>query len=53
MTPIFADTGYWIALLDPADDLHDRAVGRSRETGDRPVVASDLVRLDAAAIVLE
>ncbi|MBW4472856.1 MAG: PIN domain-containing protein [Stenomitos rutilans HA7619-LM2] len=25
MTTIFADTGYWIALLDPQDNLHQKA----------------------------
>ena len=25
MRKIFADTGYWIALLNPDDDLHQKA----------------------------
>ena len=25
MKEIFADTGYWIALIDPKDVLHDKA----------------------------
>ncbi len=25
MRIVFADTGYWIALLNPRDDLHDKA----------------------------
>ncbi len=36
MAEIFADTGYWIALLNPADPLHPRArelgVALQRET---------------------
>lgn len=24
MERVFADTGYWIALLNPRDDLHQR-----------------------------
>jgi uncharacterized protein len=46
MTALFADTGYWIALLDPADDLHDRAVGRSMEIGDLPVVTTEFVLVE-------
>lgn len=30
MTSVFADTSYWIALLNPKDALHDRAVALSR-----------------------
>jgi predicted nucleic acid-binding protein len=25
MKTLFADTGYWIALLNPSDELHDRS----------------------------
>jgi predicted nucleic acid-binding protein len=25
MSQVFADTGYWIALLNPRDELHERA----------------------------
>jgi len=25
MRNVFADTGYWIALLNPEDDLHQKA----------------------------
>lgn len=46
MTPLFADTGYWIALLDPADDLHAIAVRRSREVSARPIVTTDLVLVE-------
>jgi predicted nucleic acid-binding protein len=26
MERVFADTGYWIALLNPRDDLHQKAL---------------------------
>jgi predicted nucleic acid-binding protein len=29
MKIVFADTGYWIALLDPQDTLHQKAVNLS------------------------
>lgn len=33
MERVFADTGYWIALLNPRDDLHGKAAASSREYG--------------------
>jgi predicted nucleic acid-binding protein len=29
MKTVFADTGYWIALLDPQDTLHSKAINLS------------------------
>ncbi len=26
MRAVFADTGYWVALLNPRDELHQKAV---------------------------
>jgi len=40
MNAIFADTGYWIALFNPRDDLHDKALTVARVTQDRPIVTS-------------
>jgi len=31
MKTAFADTGYWIALLNPRDELHDKALQVSRD----------------------
>lgn len=42
-TETFADTGYWIALLAPDDDLHGIAVRLSQELGSTPLVTSDAV----------
>jgi predicted nucleic acid-binding protein len=30
MNAVFADTGYWIALFNPHDDLHAKALMVSR-----------------------
>jgi predicted nucleic acid-binding protein len=31
MNEVFCDTSYFVALLDPRDDLHDKAATRERE----------------------
>ena len=31
MKRVFADTSYWIALLNPRDELHHKAVAASQE----------------------
>lgn len=43
MRTVFADTGYWVALFNPKDDLHDRAVGVSRALGKTRIVTSEMV----------
>ncbi len=43
MSAIFADTGYWIALFNPRDDLHAKALTVARVTQGRPIVTSQLV----------
>ncbi len=43
MTPVFADTEYWIALNSPHDDLHARVVAVTNEVTRRPVVTSEMV----------
>ena len=43
MNAIFADTGYWIALFNPRDDLHAKALTVARVTQGRPIVTSQLV----------
>ena len=34
MPEVFADTGYWVALFNPRDQLHDKAVAVTRELSD-------------------
>lgn len=40
---VFADTGYWIALLNPRDDLHERAQQISRSLKLTRIVTSEMV----------
>lgn len=43
MSAIFADTGYWIALFNPRDDLHAKALTLSRAIQGRLIVTSQMV----------
>jgi len=43
MERVFADTGYWIALLSPRDDLHQKAVALSRDYDPSQIVTSEMV----------
>jgi predicted nucleic acid-binding protein len=43
MTPLFADTFYWIALADFADSAHLRAVALTGERAASPIVTTDEV----------
>ena len=42
MKRIFADTSYWIALFNPRDELHDRAVAAARKYSDDKMVTSEV-----------
>jgi uncharacterized protein len=43
MRKIFADTGYWIALLNPDDDLHQKARHLTISIKTVPIVTSEMV----------
>jgi len=43
MRVIFADTSYWIALLNPRDQLHTKAVHVSRSLGEARITTTDEV----------
>lgn len=43
MTKVFADTGYWIALLNPRDALHDKSKKASATLGRTRIITSELV----------
>ncbi|MFN4776869.1 MAG: type II toxin-antitoxin system VapC family toxin, partial [Pseudanabaena sp.] len=43
MKKVFADTGYWIALLNPDDDLHQKARQISVTLISTPIVTSEMV----------
>lgn len=43
MKTIFADTGYWIALLDPQDTLHQKAINLSIALAQEHICTSEMV----------
>lgn len=43
MKTVFADTGYWIALLDPQDTLHSKAIDLSITFTQVQIVTSEMV----------
>jgi uncharacterized protein len=43
MNTIFADTGYWIALLDPQDTLHQKAINQSIAHAQAQIYTSEMV----------
>ena len=43
MTPVFADTEYWIAINSPRDDLYACAVAVTQILRNRPIVTSEMV----------
>lgn len=43
MRTVFADTCYWIALLNPKDELHDTAVRVTKDLGEVLIVTSEVV----------
>ncbi|MCH8292381.1 type II toxin-antitoxin system VapC family toxin [Candidatus Poribacteria bacterium] len=46
MNAVFADAGYWIALFNPRDQLHTRAIAVSQSTQNRSIVTSQLVLME-------
>jgi uncharacterized protein len=42
MNAVFADAGYWIALLNPRDQLHAKAITVSNTLQGRPIVTSQM-----------
>jgi predicted nucleic acid-binding protein len=43
MKRIFADTSYWIALLNPHDELHGRAVAVTQSCSDDRIVTTEMI----------
>lgn len=43
MKTVFADTGYWIALLDPQDTLHSKAINLSSPLSQVQIFTSEMV----------
>lgn len=40
---LFADTGYWIALINPDDDLHHAAIQCAKDYEKRRIITTDAV----------
>jgi predicted nucleic acid-binding protein len=43
MNQVFADTSYWIALLNPRDELHEKALAVSKIHSEDRIVTSQMV----------
>lgn len=43
MRRVFADAGYWIALLNPKDALHAKALAVSAKLDEARIVTSEMV----------
>ena len=46
MRVVFADTGYWIALLNPNDELHEKALTIRKDLGEAQIVTSEMVLVE-------
>jgi predicted nucleic acid-binding protein len=46
MRTIFADTGYWVAVVNPRDSLHRSALATAARLGDYRIVTSELVLVE-------
>ncbi|MDG2990600.1 nucleic acid-binding protein [Candidatus Synechococcus calcipolaris G9] len=46
MRVVFADTGYWIAFLNPHDDLHDKALNLSKAVQPAHIVTTEMVLVE-------
>lgn len=46
MRAVFADAGYWIALLNPLDQLHAKAKAVSSTLGPAQIVSSEMVLVE-------
>ena len=43
MKTVFADTGYWIAIVNPKDELHHKAKSLTKVLMLLPIVTSEMV----------
>ena len=46
MEEVFADTNYWVALYDPSDELHQKAMLAASLFDPRQIVTSELVLVE-------
>ena len=47
MPPLFADSGYWIALMHPGDQLHRRVMEAATGLSSTPIVTTQMVLAEA------
>src|SRR5437764_2793901 len=43
MRRVFADTGYWIALVNPRDQIHAKAVSVTQQLSSTRILTSEMV----------
>ena len=43
MRKVFADTGYWIALVNPRDQIHAKAVSVTQQLSSTRILTSEMV----------
>ena len=46
MRVVFADTGYWIAILNPNDELHEKAQAVTVQLGPCQIVTTEMVLVE-------
>ena len=46
MRTVFADTGYWIAMTNPRDELHQQASIVTAQLGDAQIITSQMVLVE-------
>jgi predicted nucleic acid-binding protein len=46
MRVVFADTGYWVAIIHPRDSLHQAAMALSKQLGQVSIVTSEMVLVE-------
>ena len=49
MSIVFADTSYWVALIDPRDQWHEKATAISKSLGFNQLVTTDEVLTEVLA----
>ena len=49
MRTIFADTSYWVALIDARDQWHEKSTALSKSIGDQSLVTTDEVLTEVLA----
>jgi predicted nucleic acid-binding protein len=46
MTRIFADTSYWMGLVNPQDQIHQKAISVSQQLSSKSLVTTEMVLLE-------